>query len=123
MDLKHAFRMLVKRPAFTVVAILTLAIGIGANTAIFSVVNGVLLRPLPYPQPDRIVRIYERSAKYPRASVSNPNFLDWQQRARSFDAMGRVRGRPRHRPRGRPAGVRERRDRHGRLLPRVRREP
>jgi predicted permease len=86
-DIRHAVRMLFKRPAFTLVAALTLALGIGANTAIFSVVNGVLLRPLPYSEPGRIVRIFEQSPKSPRNGVSNPNFLDWRERATSFDAL------------------------------------
>ena len=85
-DLRHALRMLLKRPAFTLVAVLTLGLGIGANTAIFSVVNGVLLRPLPYPEPDRVVRIWELSAKGSHMNLSNPNFLDWR-RATSFEPM------------------------------------
>ena len=85
-DVRLALRMLVKRPVFTLVAIITLAVGIGANTAIFSVVNGVLLRPLPYSEPDRIVDLSEQGVKGV-ARVSHPNFLDWRQRSTSFDAM------------------------------------
>ncbi len=79
-DVRYALRMLAKRPGFTIVAVLTLAVGIGATTAIFSVVNGVLLRPLPYTEPDRLVRLFEQTAKNPRASVSYPNFRDWHDR-------------------------------------------
>ena len=78
--------MLVKRPVFTAVAFLTLGLGIGANTAIFSVVNGVLLRPLPYPEPDRIVRIWELSSKGGHMDLSQPNFLDWKD-ATSVDPL------------------------------------
>ncbi len=91
-DLKHAVRTLLKRPAFTLVAVLTLALGIGANTAIFSVVNGVLLRPLPYPEPDRIVRLWEQSPAGNPLAVSHPNFLDWRQRATSFEAIAEYAG-------------------------------
>ena len=84
---RHAFRSLIRRPAYTVLAVLTLAIGIGANTAIFSVVNGVLLRPLPYPQPERIVGLWEHTARSPRVRVSYPNFRDWHERLKSFEAM------------------------------------
>jgi hypothetical protein len=91
-DLRHALRVLARRPAFTVVAILTLAVGIGANTAIFSVVNGVLLRPLPYPQPDRIVRLAERNKAGAVTDVSHPNFLDWRARSRSFEALAEYSG-------------------------------
>jgi putative ABC transport system permease protein len=91
-DFRHALRVLVRRPAFTLVAVLTLALGIGANTAIFSVVNGVLLRPLPFPDPDRIVRLWEQTKAGGRNNVSNPNFLDWRARATSFEALSAYRG-------------------------------
>jgi putative ABC transport system permease protein len=87
MHFRHALRVLLKRPAFTVLAILTLALGIGANTAIFSVVNGVLLRPLPYPQPDELVRLWEHTSRSPRVNVSYPNLRDWRARLKSFDAI------------------------------------
>jgi len=82
-DIQYALRQLVKSPAFTVVAILTIALGIGANTAIFSVVNGVLINPLPYPNADRIVVLYERLPNFEDASISYPNFLDWQRIGRT----------------------------------------
>ena len=91
-DVRYALRMLAKRPAFTLVAVLTLAVGIGANTAIFSVVNGVLLRPLPFPQPDRIVRLWEQSKTGSRNNVSTPNFVDWRARSASFEALSAYRG-------------------------------
>ena len=79
-DLKFAFRQLLKTPGFTAVAVLTLALGIGANTAIFSLVNGVLLKPLPYPEPDRLVTLWERSPQrgIEQERVSGPNYLDWR---------------------------------------------
>lgn len=85
-DLRHATRALLRAPGFTVVAVLTLALGVGANTAIFSVVNGVLLKPLPFPEPDRIVRVLEGS---PGAwgTTSPPNFMDWRGEGDVFQEM------------------------------------
>ena len=79
-DLRYGLRLLVRAPAFSIVAIVTLALGIGAATAVFSVVNGVLLRPLPYPDPDRIVRLLQIDNNGRRnGKVSEPNFEDWKQ--------------------------------------------
>ena len=82
-DARYGLRVLFKNPAFTFVAVLTLALGIGANTAIFSVVNGVLLRPLPYKDPDRLVRLGEWSRQVPGMSISYPNFKDWRDQNRA----------------------------------------
>ncbi len=86
-DLRYGLRMLTKNPGFTTVAVLTLALGIGANTAIFSVVDGVLLAPLPYDQPDRLVAIWESNPRYSHVWISYPNFLDWRRSARGLDQM------------------------------------
>src|SRR2546429_4454279 len=81
-----------KNPAFAATAILTLALGIGANTAIFSVVDAILLRPLPYREPDRLVRIWESSPKRDvvRNSVNPRNFLDWHDHADSFESIAAI---------------------------------
>src|SRR5205085_10051575 len=89
-DLRYGLRMLARKPGFTVVAIATLALGIGANTAIFSVINGVLLRPLPYPNPNRLVTLWERDTKrgVEQQRVSGPNYLDWREQNTVFSDMG-----------------------------------
>src|SRR5271163_5306432 len=86
-DLRFAVRMLRKSPGFTTVAVLTLALGIGANTAMFSVVEGVLLARLPYFHPDRLVMVWENNPRFPRVWVSYPNFRDWQRSSHSFQQM------------------------------------
>jgi len=90
-DVRYGLRLLLKNPGFTAIAVLTLALGIGANTALFSVVNGVLLNPLPYPEPDRLVAVYEKTVDFERSSITYPNFLDWQKESHSFSALGAVR--------------------------------
>ena len=85
-DLRYALRQLRQSPGFALVSILTLALGIGANIAIFSVVQGVLLAPMPYRQPSRLVMVWE-SNRFPKVSISYPNFQDWQRDARSFQQM------------------------------------
>jgi len=91
-DLRFGLRILAKSPGFTAVAILTLALGIGANTALFSVVNGVLLNPLPYPEPEQLVELRESKPNFATGSISYPNFLDWQKDNRTFASMAIVRG-------------------------------
>jgi predicted permease len=90
-DIRYGIRMIATSPGFAAIVILTLALGIGANTALFSVVNGVLLNPLPYEQPDRLVAIYSRSKNFPQSSTSYPNFLDWIRAQKSFSSMAAYR--------------------------------
>src|SRR5262252_3764114 len=90
-DLRFAMRVLQKAPGFSAVAILTLALGIGANTAVFSVVNGVLLNPLPYPHPDRLAALAETFPPFTEASISYPNFLDWVRTTHTFEAVAAYR--------------------------------
>jgi predicted permease len=91
LDIRLAFRNLLARPSFSIVALLTLALGIGANTAVFTVVNAVLLSPLPYASPSQIVILNETSPQLPNASVTRYNYDDWRARAKSFSAMGAFR--------------------------------
>ncbi len=87
-DIRYGIRVLAKAPGITAIAILTLSIGIGANTAMFSVVNAVLLRPLAYHEPDRIVTLaslWQKSGNH--GPVSAPDFHDWHDQATSFDSM------------------------------------
>ncbi|HEV2689074.1 MAG TPA: ABC transporter permease, partial [Bryobacteraceae bacterium] len=89
-DLRYTLRTLGRAPVFALTAILTLALGTGANTAIFSVVNAVMLRPLPFPQPDRLARIWETNQKLniQAFSASVPNYVSWREQAKSFSAIG-----------------------------------
>src|SRR5258708_7359005 len=89
-DLRYAFRMLIKSPGFTLVAVLTLALGIGANSAIFSVIDGVLLRPLSFPQADRLTMIWATAPQHPgedRQVHSYPDYLDFRAQNHTFTAM------------------------------------
>ena len=90
-DLRYGVRVLAKSPGFSLIAILTLALGIGANTAIFSVVNGVLLNPLPYHQPDQLVSLFEEMPNFKNGSISYPNFIDWRRMNTSFSSIAAYR--------------------------------
>jgi putative ABC transport system permease protein len=87
-DLRYGARILLKKSGFTLIAVVTLALGIGANTAIFSVVNAVLLRPLPYPESERLVWVSEYRSNYGVMLVSYPNFTDWRARQKVFEHIG-----------------------------------
>ncbi len=90
-DLRYGARMLLKQPGFTLIAVLTLGLGIGANTAIFSIVNAVLLRPFPYQAPERLVIVQERFSAAEGITVSYPNFVDWRAQNTTFASIAAVR--------------------------------
>src|ERR1044072_5172934 len=91
-DLIYGLRWLRKNPGFTVLAVLMLAVGIGVNTAMFSVINAVLLQPLPYFEPDRIVWMNESGPDIKNRELSYPNFVDWRKRNQVFESMALFRG-------------------------------
>ena len=90
-DIRFAWRLMRRNPAFTCIVVLTLALGIGANTALFSVVHAVFLRPLPYPNPDRLVLLWGTAPNIPKEEASLPDYTDWKAQSRSFDGMAAVR--------------------------------
>src|SRR6202050_2972814 len=90
-DVKFGVRVLLRSPGFTLIAIATLALGIGANTALFSLVNGILLKPLRFPQADRLVTLYQHKPQFEYGSISYPNFLDWQRDNQTFQSVAAYR--------------------------------
>ena len=91
-DIRYGTRMLLKNPGFTIIAVVALGLGIGANTAIFSVVNSVLLRPLPYAHSDRLMQLREvKLPEHPDFSVTPATFLEWQQQSTAFDQVAAYR--------------------------------
>jgi hypothetical protein len=107
-DIRYGVRGLVKRPGFTVIALITLALGIGANTAIFSVVNAVLLRPLQFRDPEQLVIVWEDAtfAGFPRNTPAPANYVDWKTQNQSFVRHGRERRNEFQSHRRRRAGTR-----------------
>lgn len=90
-DIRYGLRMSLKNPGFTLVAIIALALGIGANSAIFSVINAVLLRPLPFEEPDKLMLLWEKDPQAASKTVSYPNYIDWRDQNRSFEALAAFR--------------------------------
>ena len=95
LDFRHAIRVIAKHASVTAIVVFTLALGIGASTAIFSVVYGVLLRPLPYPRPDRLVAVTEVNHRGRYSRLSDPNFSDFRERNHTFSAMAKYTAYPR----------------------------
>ena len=91
-DLRYAARSLRRAPGFTAIAIVVLAVGIGANSAMFSLVDAVLVRPLPFSQPDRLLMLWERSPRFPHNRVSPLNFLDWSEQQHAFASIAAIAG-------------------------------
>jgi predicted permease len=89
-DLRYSLRTLTRNPGFTCVALLTIALGIGTNSAMFSVVQGIILAPLPFPEPDRLVFLWQNRPGVPQLEASYPNFEDWEHTSRSFDSMSAI---------------------------------
>jgi len=87
-DVRYGFRVLRKNLGFTIVAVLTLAVGIGSTVGTFTVVNSVLLRPFPFAEPEQLVRLYESNPQTPTFSLSGPNYLDWKAQSQAFESMG-----------------------------------
>src|SRR5689334_22141403 len=86
-DIRYAARTLAKSPMFAIVIVLTMGLSIGATSAIFSVIDGVLLRPLPYPEPDRMARVFLRNASFPKFPVNHWDLRDLRERSRAFDHL------------------------------------
>src|SRR5256885_2426616 len=91
-DLRYAVRSLRRAPGFTFVAVAVLTIGIGANSAMFSLVDAALVRPLPFAQPERLVMLWERSPRFPHNRVSPLNFLDWSEQQQAFASVAAIAG-------------------------------
>src|SRR6266849_6519460 len=90
-DFRFALRTFGRSPGFTFAALLTLALGIGGNTAIFSVIDGALLHPIPFPDSDRLVALYQKTPRDEKNAVSYPNLLDWQRQTQTFEGIAGVR--------------------------------
>jgi putative ABC transport system permease protein len=90
-DIRFALRTLGKNPGYTCAALLTLALGIGANTTIYTVIDGALLHPIPFPEPNRLVTLSQKTARGERMSAPDLNLLDWQRQSQAFEAIAALR--------------------------------
>src|SRR5262245_57808952 len=91
-DLRYSLRMVLKKPGFTLVAVITLALGIGANTAIFSAIDALLLNPMPFPELDRVVAVWEKGLEVERTETTVANYLDWRAQDRAVGSLALFRG-------------------------------